>query len=458
VSKETANETTALNEHDVKPAVGIITALPQEYAAVKALLESHRSLIVSGRGAARQYLYTYGELPAANGRRHHIVLALLPDMGNNHASSRAALLSEHFRSIQKIFMVGIAGGIPHPDKPVEHVRLGDIVVSGREGVIQYDIGKEELRDKEIEFTPRPPPRPPSASILEIVRHLQASELAGERPWDRYIDQGLKSLSAARPSETTDVLISSSDPSKEISHPIDPKRVNDVPRVFVGPIASSNTLLKNPLRRDRLRDQFGVKAVEMEGSGIADAAWELEIQYVVIRAICDYCDGRQGDEWQPYAAVAAAAYTRALLEATPAANSTIIEATQRDRPESIPSRAEEEFRYHTERAIKRARIEITGLNGSFRRDEINRIEDQLKLGNCVIVKGEPGTGKTGIGRNLAEDSLKNGKVVLFLDAKQFRRVTSEKELRDRFDSVEPLGTVIAQLGKSTRLSVNHRSNR
>jgi nucleoside phosphorylase/HEAT repeat protein len=327
VSTETVNETTALTEHHVKPTVGIITALPHEYAAVKVLLESQRPIVVSGRGAGRQYLY--GELSAPNGR-HRIVLALLPDVGNNHASARAALLTNHFPSINLIIMAGIAGGIPHPERPAEHVRLGDIVVSNRDGVVQYDFGKEELGEADIEFTPRHPPRPPSATMVETARLLQAGEFEGKRPWDRYIDRSLKSLSAARPAAETDLLFSSADPTKEITHPNDPKRLKELPRVFLGPIASSNSLLKNPLRRDRLRDRFGVKAVEMEGSGIADAAWELEIQYVIVRGICDYCDGKKGDDWQPYAAVAAAGYTRALLEATPASNSKLVEGAHSDR--------------------------------------------------------------------------------------------------------------------------------
>lgn len=73
------------------------------------------------------------------------------------------------------------------------------------------------------------------------------------------------------------------------------------------------------KRDELRDRFKVKAVEMEGSGVADATWEYEkAGYLVVRGICDYCDVRtkatQTDAWKIYAAMAAAAYVRALIEA------------------------------------------------------------------------------------------------------------------------------------------------
>ena len=60
---------------------------------------------------------------------------------------------------------------------------------------------------------------------------------------------------------------------------------------------------------------------MEGSGVADAAWEFErVGYFDVRAIGDYCDVRtkpmRTDTWKPYAAMVAAAYVRAFLEVLP----------------------------------------------------------------------------------------------------------------------------------------------
>jgi len=56
---------------------------------------------------------------------------------------------------------------------------------------------------------------------------------------------------------------------------------------------------------------------MEGSGIAEATWDLDVSYMVIRGICDYCDQNKGDRWKEYAAMVAAAYTCALLQSMPA---------------------------------------------------------------------------------------------------------------------------------------------
>ncbi len=307
--KATDTDTQLVTNEQPFPAFGIIAALTREYTAVKVLLENRRIHAVPGRGAGRQYLL--GRVPSASGGSHSVVLALA-DKGNNMATARATLLLEHFPNVKSIIMVGIAGGVPNPKKPDEHVRLGDIVVSNRKGVVQYDFGKETI----AEIVPDPPPRPPSASLLEAVRLLEAAEIEGNRPWLKYIDQARHLLKITRPEKKTDVLVCSTNLGRIIPHPKDPNRVLGESRVFIGPVAAANRVLKNPIKRDQLRDRFDVKAVEMEGSGVADATWYHEVGYLVVRGICDYCDVSKGDDWQKYAAIVASAYTRALLESMP----------------------------------------------------------------------------------------------------------------------------------------------
>lgn len=296
----------------MKPTIGIITALPKEYAAVNILLENkNEKYKIPGSGAGRRYCL--GEILSEDGNKHNLVLATA-GMGNNIAATRASLLLEHFPNVKSIIMVGIAGGVPNPcrDKVNDHVRLGDIVVSNENGVIQYDLIKQEIQ----EITHRNPPRPPSASLLEAVRCLEAEEILGNRPWEKYIVQSLSQLKIDRPSNDKDVLYNSGNQDEAIPHPEDPKRIKGQPRVFTGPIASANILQKDPNARDKLREKFKVKAIEMEASGIADATWNHEAGYLVVRGICDYCDSHKNDEWQQYAAVVAAAYTRALIESMP----------------------------------------------------------------------------------------------------------------------------------------------
>ncbi len=112
------------------------------------------------------------------------------------------------------------------------------------------------------------------------------------------------------------MYSSGNQDEIVPHPKDTKRTKGQPRVFIGYIASANILQKDPNARDKLREKFKVKAIEMEASGIADSTWNHEVGYLVVRGICDYCDSYKNDEWQQYAAIVAAAYTRALIESMP----------------------------------------------------------------------------------------------------------------------------------------------
>ena len=285
--------------------IGIITALEKEYAAVKALLKDCKAEKKQGSGAGRRYIG--GKISSISGGEHNVVLALA-DMGNNVAATRATLLLNHFPTIETVLMVGIAGGVPSPRKPEDHVRLGDVVISNKRGVVQYDMIKlKEIRACLI---------PPSAEMIESVRLLGAEALLGNQPWNTHIESSLRSIGSERPADTTDILFDSNNPEMKIEHPVDPKRTGGLPRIFLGPIASANELLKDPVKRDALRDHFGVKAVEMEGSGIADATWNNGKGYLVIRGICDYCDIHKNDVWQEYASAVAAGYAVALIESMP----------------------------------------------------------------------------------------------------------------------------------------------
>lgn len=292
-----------------RPAVGIIVALAEEYDAVRLMLSNEKQHRADGPGGSREYLL--GEIASTRKGAHQVVLAQTMAMGNNSAALKASRLLTDFDGIDAIIMCGIAGGVPHPESPSDHVRLGDVVVSNRGGVVQYDLGK----DKGKEFEHRAPPNPPSARLLEAVMMLERDRLAGKRPWDDHIRAALLARSLSIPDPSTDVVLDKDD--KPITHPGVP---GASPRVFLGTIASANVVQGDYKKRDRLRDRFKVKAVEMEGSGVADATWEHEKGYLVVRGICDYCDVRtkskQTDAWKRYAAIVAAAYVRALLEAIP----------------------------------------------------------------------------------------------------------------------------------------------
>ena len=297
------------------PTIGIITALARESAAVRAILAPTSHYVVGGKGAGRRYWRA--EVRSVHGGIHRVIIAQA-GMGTNIAGVRAAQLLNHFDNVANVIMCGISGGVPNVSKPEEHVRLGDIVISNIKGIVQYDFVKRSLDESTVTVNEIwASPHRPSASLMEAVGILESDRMLGQYPWDDFLQEGLVYLSWARPDQSTDKLADSSNPTSFLKHPSDPERRVGHPRVFLGPIASSNTLLKDPLYRDVLRDDFGVRAVEMEASGIVDATWQQEVGYLVVRGVCDYCDSHKGDEWQKYAAVAAAAYVRAVLESMPA---------------------------------------------------------------------------------------------------------------------------------------------
>lgn len=283
----------------------VVTALPKEFAAMLAELDDARPVTISGDPND----YAFGKIPASDGTGcHYIVVALQKKPANNSASAVASHLSHSFPNLEDVLMVGIAGGVPHANDPDKHVRLGDVVVCDQNGIVQYD----HLKLESDQVLMRSAAAPPSASLLGKVRLLEAARLAGRYPWEQHILRA-KLEGAARPDVSTDRLFATHDAHTELKHPNDKYRRSGQPKIHYGPIGSSNVLLKDPEIRDALRDKFGVRAIEMEASGIADGTWTVGLGYIVIRGISDYCDLQKNDTWQAYAAVAAAAYARALIE-------------------------------------------------------------------------------------------------------------------------------------------------
>ncbi|KAJ4134005.1 hypothetical protein NW765_008033 [Fusarium oxysporum] len=66
-------------------------------------------------------------------------------------------------------------------------------------------------------------------------------------------------------------------------------------------------MKDASLRDKLSLKHDILCFEMEAAGLMN-----HFPCVVIRGICDYSDSHKNDEWQEYAAMAAAAYTKDLL--------------------------------------------------------------------------------------------------------------------------------------------------
>lgn len=294
-----------MKTESINGTIGVITALPKEFAAMKCVLDSEISSLQKPPNDNNDYAIGY--INSLNGNQIMVVVALMKETGTNNAASTATNLLRSFPDIDDIIVCGIAGGVPHHNKPEEHVRLGDIVVCDKNGVLQYDNIKETIDEIKI----RDASSKPSAKLLGIVNLLKAEYELNNIPWKKYITKYSKKLrNSGRPDVSKDIL---NIMDITVIHPMDSERIENDPRVFHGPIASSNTLLKNERKRDFLRDSYGVKAIEMEGSGIADGTWTLSKGYIIVRGIVDYCNSDKNDDWHNYAAISAASYSRSIIE-------------------------------------------------------------------------------------------------------------------------------------------------
>lgn len=281
-------------------AIGIITALPVESAAMQIILDSPTD------GAAEDDTnpYVMGSVPSRIPEiPHRVVLATQALDGTRSAASICTDLVRSFPSLRHVVMCGIAGGVPAVPDPAG-LTLGDIV-SASEGVVDYD----HVRAINGQNRLRRPVEGLSMTLLAAERQLQAKERLGTSPWVAKLEQTI----AARPRFGRPPA--SSDP-RFAPRQTHPGRTADLPYVHRGRIGSADRLVQDPVFRDRLADEHGVLAVEMEGSGIAIAADLHATQWYVVRGVADYCDKQKNDAWHAYAALVAAAYTWALLGEVP----------------------------------------------------------------------------------------------------------------------------------------------
>ncbi|EED16135.1 kinesin, putative [Talaromyces stipitatus ATCC 10500] len=300
--------------------VAWICALPLEAAAARVMLDKTHSPLP--KPSTDSNAYELGEL---NG--HYIVIACLPAGVYGTVSAAAVVSRMHstFPSLQYGLMVGIGGGVPGENNDI---RLGDIVVSkpvGKySGVIQYDYGKAVQGGQ---FEPTGTLNKPPQALLTHISQLQAKIMTGDQEdvskivWKVLERNPEMKDRFAPPEQHMDFLFHSSyhhadkedtcgkcDKDKLVKRQ---PRATRTPYIHYGLIASGDQVMKDSEIRDRLAQQHGILCFEMEAAGLMD-----ELPTLAIRGICDYCDSHKQKQWQGYAALTAAAYTKLLLLGIP----------------------------------------------------------------------------------------------------------------------------------------------
>ncbi|KAL4861711.1 nucleoside phosphorylase domain-containing protein, partial [Aspergillus spectabilis] len=362
--------------------VAWICALSLELAAAKVVLdESHPTL---PQPKSDHNVYTLGSVSG-----HNVVVACLPAgvYGTTSATAAVSHLMTTYQNVRFGLMVGVGGGVPrgNPD-----IRLGDIVVSKptntSSGVIQYDYGKtlQSGRFHRTGSLNKPPPL-----LLKVIAQMESDHMLRKASLSNIIASSLHKEEVRKqfPRPSKDQLFHTTydhvrdkpdcatcDQSQLVDRP---ERVTEEPHIHYGLVASGNQVMKDAWARDMIAQELDILCFEMEAAGLMD-----EIPSLVIRGICDYCDSHKHKEWQPYAALIAAAYAKAVLMQVPQEqNTNVKEAAPKKRHWMVPF-------------LRSARF--VG-----REKELAKVEELTKIGQSKIaICGLGGVGKTQIAIELA----------------------------------------------------------
>lgn len=326
--------------------VGWICPLSVEVAAARLMLDESHPLLPSLSNDRNTYCF--GRIG-----KHNVVIATLGrgEYGTNLITKVAVQLLSSFPAIRFCLMVGIGGGVP--SKNVD-IRLGDVVVSKPTdtfgGVIQYDIGKKSSSGQ-IERTGmlHRPPR----ILLTALATLQAHHLTEDSRIGEFISNLQMTprqmsfftrptqedcLFQAEYDHRLDGTCANCDRSKLLPRP---PRESKEPVIHYGLIGSTNQVVRDGKVRDRLARDLGICCVDLELAGLMN-----HFPGLAIRGICDYADSHKSKEWQPYAALVAAAYAKELLlivpddqvHSTPTAQLTLADAAEGSKSKLTPTDA------------------------------------------------------------------------------------------------------------------------
>src|SRR5882724_2104929 len=181
--------------------IGILTALVAEGRAMASLVDDARPHHDPGDPNN----YRVGTIPSVDPTQpHRIALVVMPRIGTQLAARCCANTLRTFLNIQTVVMTGVAGGIPRPERPARHVRLGDVVVA-LDGIVNY--GNVRREDGKARLQGRQGGGLVSNRLVQAARELQMAEQDGDRRWERWLDPGRAEQAARfpRPPAGADVL-------------------------------------------------------------------------------------------------------------------------------------------------------------------------------------------------------------------------------------------------------------
>jgi nucleoside phosphorylase len=257
-----------------RAVVGILTIIDEEFSAVRRLFNT----VINIPGT--QYFVTALLIPADGTLpTYEVVVCQATGQSNLTASDTVRDFIEDFRP-EYILLIGIAGG--HSKR---EVNLGDVVVADfveDSEFFKLSSGKSHQRKRPYDH--------PSYKL----RKVYAKPLCWSDDWPKHID-------VKRPNKKK-------------------------PRATIANLASGEKLLgdrRNAYQRMLMKHFEKAAVFEMEGFGLASQVFkqrgsvDYNPQYLIIRGISDLVNEPSNqatrNKWRVYAAVAAAAFGKALVE-------------------------------------------------------------------------------------------------------------------------------------------------
>ncbi|CAC5409421.1 unnamed protein product [Mytilus coruscus] len=159
-------------------------------------------------------------------------------------------------------------------------------------------------------------------VVEKIRKVTDSLSDTEEPWDIYLKETSERLKAEessfhRPFINTDRLYYTNPDGTvvEVQHPSgDRNYIEGRTNVRFGAISNEMNIAKDGKLRKTFARLYGIKAYDLDTDAILESLeGNRNESFLIIRRIADYADGSR-KEWQPYSAMAAAAYMKTLIMA------------------------------------------------------------------------------------------------------------------------------------------------
>ncbi|XP_050081374.1 uncharacterized protein LOC126568778 isoform X2 [Anopheles maculipalpis] len=350
-----------------QPTIAIITAQYCEKLAVDAMLENKETFVryttvgtssdKSTTNEAERHkhrrknrfgesnVYTLGNIGA-----HRIVSTKLPSVGSTREAMTAAgntttRLLGTFQKVDYVFIVGVAGGIPHYTDYRRHVRLGDVVIASAATTVPeatsatngnpskpycyvYSGTSNNNGPSEVKRYY------PADDCLQTIGRTIVQNDDGKKPWLQYVQEGLQQLSGrgghaehdfARPAPNTDKLYMNIGNRNviEVAHPIaqleeggdDTDASGGAPqtRLHAGPIGSGYDLVRSDSARTEYAQAYSLLATDSEMNSVLDSVvGNCRDAFILVKGIADYKDGTTSRKWQNYASLAAAAVMKTIV--------------------------------------------------------------------------------------------------------------------------------------------------